>query len=149
MRSYNFTTPLVIPGRTPWKQRTEGTSGFPHLRLGVISTIFHARANVLVVKEVFTMRVIVESVKGRLHVFLYSRDILSIPGALLDGNILITFCTWICVASLTLDNFWLLWKKQEQGVALRNSNWTRFVKSTHLLLRQSGYQQKWKIPSVY
>ena len=61
-----------------------GTSGLPHLRIGVTSAVFHARANVLVKKELFTMRVIVVSVQGRLSLRI-REDILSIPGALLDG----------------------------------------------------------------
>ena len=43
-----------------------GTSGLPHLRIGVTSAVFHARANVLVTKELFTMWVIVVSVLGKL-----------------------------------------------------------------------------------
>ena len=43
-------------------------------------------------KEVFTMRVTVASVKGRLF-FNILEDILSIPEALLDGYLLITCCT--------------------------------------------------------
>ena len=69
-----------------------GTSGLPHLRIGVTSAVFHARANVLVTKELFTMRVIVVSVLGRLSLRILE-DILSIPGALLDGSLLITFST--------------------------------------------------------
>lgn len=60
------------------------------------SAVFHARANVLVIKELFTMRVIVDSVVGRLS-FKILGDILSIPEALLDGNLLITFSTCLSV----------------------------------------------------
>ena len=79
-----------------------GTSGSPLLRIGVTSAIFHARANVLVKKELFTMRVIVESVEGRLS-FKILGEILSIPGALLDGNFLITLSTWLSVTSQSLN----------------------------------------------
>ena len=51
---------------------------------------FPRHANVLVTKELFTMRVIVVSVLGRLPLRILE-DILSIPGALLDGSLLITF----------------------------------------------------------
>ena len=54
-------------------------------------------------KEVFTMRVTVASVKGRLF-FNILEDILSIPEALLDGYLLITFCTLYSVALLSLNN---------------------------------------------
>ena len=51
------------------------------------SAVFHASANVLVKKELLTMRVIIVSVQGRLSLRIVE-DILSIPGVLLDGSLL-------------------------------------------------------------
>jgi len=46
-------------------------SGTPHLRIDVTSAVFHAHANMLVIKEFFTMWVTVGSVAGILGMYMY------------------------------------------------------------------------------
>ena len=58
---------------------------------GVSSAVSQARMNVLVAKELLTIRVMIGGEMRRLS-FKILADTLSIPGALLDGN-LITFST--------------------------------------------------------
>ena len=70
-------------------------SGLPDLN-SVTSTVSHARMNVLVAKELLTIRVMIESDIRRLS-FKILADTLSFPGALLDGNLLITFSTCLSV----------------------------------------------------
>ena len=63
---------------------------------GVTSAVSHARMNVLVAKELVTIRVMIGSDIRRLS-FKILADTLSVPGALLDGNLLITFSTCLSV----------------------------------------------------
>ena len=60
--------------------------------------------------SIFTMWVIVVSVQGR-QSFRILEDILSIPGALLDGSLLITFSTWLSVT-------W--WSSNKSGLTLED-----------------------------